>query len=273
MASSVYDKLHNLDGVNFEDLNITDDVVIGDDATISDKLTVKDISVSGALNNSAGTLDISSSVNLSSTAGALRLNNLTTAQRDALTGQDGMVLYNSTENELQQYKSSAWSSIGSGGGGGSGTKIYLLAYNNATQTIGHNTNTQLTFNQTEYSILDSRATWSGNTFTLTSGSGYFHVRLSGNSTTNSSGYLERYITRLTGNDKRTWPQSIMTFIQQSDITDMRFPVDGVIFLDSSDSNNNTLEFGCMQTSGTNITVGSSLIGRFDLYTLITIKEL
>ena len=50
-------------------------------------------------------------VELSSTTGALLLTRLTTAQRDALTAVNGMIIYNSTTNKFQGYESSAWTNL------------------------------------------------------------------------------------------------------------------------------------------------------------------
>jgi hypothetical protein len=41
----------------------------------------------------------------------LKLNSLTSAQRDALTPSNGMVIYNSTTNKVQKYEGGAWSDI------------------------------------------------------------------------------------------------------------------------------------------------------------------
>lgn len=50
--------------------------------------------------------------------GPLRFANMTTTERDALTSPaNGMVIYNTTEGELQQYDGGSWSAIGSGSGG------------------------------------------------------------------------------------------------------------------------------------------------------------
>ena len=48
---------------------------------------------------------------LSSTTGALLLPRMTTAQRDALTGVNGMMIYNSSLNKSQSYENGAWASL------------------------------------------------------------------------------------------------------------------------------------------------------------------
>jgi hypothetical protein len=46
----------------------------------------------------------------------LKLNSLTTAQRDALTPSNGMVIYNTTTSKVQQYIGGAWADVASGSG-------------------------------------------------------------------------------------------------------------------------------------------------------------
>jgi hypothetical protein len=45
------------------------------------------------------------------TTGAVRLHNLTTVQRDALTAANGMVIYNTTDNKFQGYENGAWANL------------------------------------------------------------------------------------------------------------------------------------------------------------------
>jgi hypothetical protein len=53
----------------------------------------------------------SAKLELSSTTGALLLTRMTTAQRDALTAVNGMVLYNLTTNKFQAYENGAWANL------------------------------------------------------------------------------------------------------------------------------------------------------------------
>ncbi len=41
----------------------------------------------------------------------LKLSNLTTAERDALTAANGMVIYNTTDNKFQGYENGAWANL------------------------------------------------------------------------------------------------------------------------------------------------------------------
>jgi hypothetical protein len=56
-------------------------------------------------------------IELKSTASALLLSRLTTAQRDAMTAVNGMICYNSTTDAFNLYEGGAWVAIGGGGGG------------------------------------------------------------------------------------------------------------------------------------------------------------
>jgi len=53
----------------------------------------------------------SAKLDISSTTGALLLTRMTTAQRDALTAVNGMILYNTTLNKVQVYEGGAWASV------------------------------------------------------------------------------------------------------------------------------------------------------------------
>ena len=52
-------------------------------------------------------------------SGFIQTGSFTTAERDALTGAEGMILYNSTTNQLESYENSAWGATGGAGGGAS----------------------------------------------------------------------------------------------------------------------------------------------------------
>ena len=53
-------------------------------------------------------------------SGFIQTGSFTTAERDALTGAEGMILYNSTTNQLESYENSAWGATGGAGGGSIG---------------------------------------------------------------------------------------------------------------------------------------------------------
>jgi len=52
--------------------------------------------------------------------GFIQTGSFTTAERDALTGAEGMIIYNSTTNQLESYENSAWGATGGAGGGSIG---------------------------------------------------------------------------------------------------------------------------------------------------------
>jgi hypothetical protein len=50
--------------------------------------------------------------------GFVQTGSLTTTERNALTAANGMILYNSTTNQLESYENGAWAATGGAGGGG-----------------------------------------------------------------------------------------------------------------------------------------------------------
>ena len=50
-------------------------------------------------------------LDITSTTGALLLSRMTTAQRDALTAVNGMLIYNSTDNKFQGYENGSWTNL------------------------------------------------------------------------------------------------------------------------------------------------------------------
>tara|TARA_R110002051_G_scaffold257065_1_gene316092 strand:- start:499 stop:801 length:303 start_codon:yes stop_codon:yes gene_type:complete len=46
-----------------------------------------------------------------STTGYVKVNTLTTTQRNALTAANGMIIYNSTDSKLQGYQGGAWANL------------------------------------------------------------------------------------------------------------------------------------------------------------------
>ena len=55
-----------------------------------------------------GTAISGTSVTITGTAGAMTLNTVTTAQRNALSPVNGMIVYNSTDSKIQAYAGGAW---------------------------------------------------------------------------------------------------------------------------------------------------------------------
>ena len=65
--------------------------------------------------------------------GSVNLPSLTTAQRDALTPANGMLIYNTTTATVQIYEAGVWAAVGSGAAGGAGYSL-TASTSGATQT-------------------------------------------------------------------------------------------------------------------------------------------
>lgn len=72
---------------------------------------------------------VSAALELQSTAGALLLPRLTTAQMNALNPTNGMIIYNSDTNKTTTYENGAWGNVD--GGGAPTTATYILKSANA----------------------------------------------------------------------------------------------------------------------------------------------
>jgi Chaperone of endosialidase len=82
--------------------------------------------------------DASAVVDITSTTGGVRFPRLTTTQKNAVSGPAaGLVVYDTTLNQLNYYDGSTWSSIG-GGSGGAGSFTSLTV--SGTSALGGNTN-------------------------------------------------------------------------------------------------------------------------------------
>lgn len=66
------------------------------------------IDSSGRLSIGGATANTSSQIDLQTTTGAMLMPRLTTAQRDALTATNGMVIYNTSTNAVQGRVGGAW---------------------------------------------------------------------------------------------------------------------------------------------------------------------
>jgi len=70
--------------------------------------------ISGSVLNTSSGANIGGLISFSGTNHAgLRLNNLSTAQRDVISAIGGMAIFNTTENKVQAYNGSAWKNVGS----------------------------------------------------------------------------------------------------------------------------------------------------------------
>lgn len=96
----------------FGAVNVTKDFmqIVHDTAgsyTASKSIYNKDGLIGLGTNAPAAKLDIQ---------GEIKVGSLTTAERDALTAANGMILYNTTTTQLESYENGAWGATGGGGG-------------------------------------------------------------------------------------------------------------------------------------------------------------
>tara|TARA_R110000824_G_scaffold233474_3_gene421785 strand:+ start:1705 stop:1947 length:243 start_codon:yes stop_codon:yes gene_type:complete len=77
---------------------------------VSDSTLVKAAAINGALGIFVRVE--ADSLKITGTTGAIQAPSLTTAQRDALTAEHGMIIYNSTTSTMQAYSNSAWINMG-----------------------------------------------------------------------------------------------------------------------------------------------------------------
>ncbi|MDC3339454.1 hypothetical protein OAV66_05760 [Planktomarina temperata] len=106
----------------FGAVNVTKDFmqIVHDTAgvyTASKSIFNKDGLIGLGTNAPAAKLDIQ---------GEIKVGSLTTTERNALTGANGMMLYNSTDSVFQVYENGAWVAMrdGTGGGGGGGASSF-----------------------------------------------------------------------------------------------------------------------------------------------------
>ena len=118
----------------------------------ADEVTLAQSQVTGLTTDLAAKLPLAGGtmtgqLNFSGTTHAgLKLLSLTTTQRDALTPENGMLIYNTTTATVQKYEAGAWAAVGSGSGGYSltatttdATQTELLTAEAARLTLPDNT--------------------------------------------------------------------------------------------------------------------------------------
>jgi hypothetical protein len=67
---------------------------------------------------------------------------MTTAQRDALTPLNGMIIYNTTTAQLEGYQNGAWTAMSGGGTVPRNLTAQWLTVDGATLTVTHNWGTR-----------------------------------------------------------------------------------------------------------------------------------
>ncbi len=89
-------------------VNIADASVTGPASATDEALARYDGTTGSLVQNSAVTVSDAGGMTFNGTTGFLRLPNLTTTQRDALTALAGMVVFNTTTTTLQYYNGTVW---------------------------------------------------------------------------------------------------------------------------------------------------------------------
>ncbi len=81
-------------------------LIIGDVNIVTGLRGPGDLYVAGDVG--IGTTSPQGALDVNSTSGALVVPRMTTVQRDAITATDGMVIYNTTDNQFDFYENGAW---------------------------------------------------------------------------------------------------------------------------------------------------------------------
>lgn len=97
-------------------VTFSSDVTIQNDLVVSNTITVDTLEVTNFVTQGAGTPELSSDTAILLTAGTrvevtqspFKMASYTTAERDALSSQNGDMIYNTTTNKFQGYANSAW---------------------------------------------------------------------------------------------------------------------------------------------------------------------
>lgn len=110
----------NIDTSDSSAITITPAVTMSSDLVVENDVRVSNIVYAESfVSNSTGTPQITAATNLDLTAGnavqitssVLRLASFTTVERDALAGQNGDIIYNTTDNKFQGYENGAWANL------------------------------------------------------------------------------------------------------------------------------------------------------------------
>lgn len=105
-------------GISFvPSVTMNSDLTVENNLTVSNNISAVNFTSTGtgvATIDSATTITLSAPDGTLISSGTLRLANLTTTQRNALTPQNGDLIYNTTDNKLQGYQNSAWINLDDG---------------------------------------------------------------------------------------------------------------------------------------------------------------
>lgn len=95
---------------------ISSDLTVENNLTVTNKITADTIEVENIITSGAGTPELESATDILLTAGTrvevtqspFKLANLTDAQRDALSAENGDMIYNTDDNRYQVYQNGSW---------------------------------------------------------------------------------------------------------------------------------------------------------------------
>jgi hypothetical protein len=95
------------------------DVTVENDLIVTNKIIADTIEVENIITNASGTPEISSDTDIILAAGTrvevssspFKLASFTTTERDALSAENGDMIYNTTLNKFQGYENGAWASL------------------------------------------------------------------------------------------------------------------------------------------------------------------
>ena len=95
------------------------DVTVENDLIVTNKIIADTIEVENIITNASGTPEISSDTDIILAAGTrvevssspFKLASFTTVERDALSAENGDMIYNTTDNKFQGYENGAWANL------------------------------------------------------------------------------------------------------------------------------------------------------------------
>ncbi len=100
-------------------LVMNSDVTIENNLIVTNKIVADTIEVENIITNASGTPEISSDTDIILAAGTrvavssspFKLASFTTVERDALSAENGDMIYNTTDNKFQGYENGAWANL------------------------------------------------------------------------------------------------------------------------------------------------------------------
>ena len=97
-------------------ITFSSDVIVQNDLVVTNKIIAETIEVQNIITNASGTPEIASDTDIILSAGTrvevasspFKLASFTTAERDALSAQNGDMIYNTDANKFQGYAGGVW---------------------------------------------------------------------------------------------------------------------------------------------------------------------